>query len=1286
MTDNLRVGQVIEDADGRTSIIRYIGSITGAKGDYIGVELGEAIGKNDGSAKGQRYFECAPNYGLFMRSSAVLRILHESAAVPTSNMRSRGELSSSMTNDRDRAKLQTDTSVPRRLTLTTASPIPSASLQTTKAEPRDPTAQPALGRSRRSTSVTSATSSRAPTPIDRRFPVRPAVPSRTSGLHSRTTSVSSHASVQVLRQHNSTASVNAPNQRNPSAVSEQVSDNGVHSTRSHTIETNAQKHIDTTAAFARNGDLSETASADDDTGSQYSVSSSLAGNDVNIPGDDIDQTPRARRTGQAQSIQAPSMSVSAEVMKIGRNREIEALEAKIRIIERKRAQDRDKLKTLEKLQTERDRFENVVNKLQAKLQPQQQDLAELRRQLKESHAKLAEIEDTQIDHDSALEMATLDREVAEESAEALRTDLDSLKLRAEELEEEVKLLREENEELGKDVNETDRTSQGWLHLEKSNERLKEALVRLRDVTQAQEAELKNELKSVKDELKRLSAIEEQYNKIKAQLAQSDAIIDDLKQQLELAEGADGMIEELTEKNLTLTEQVEGLRTAVEDLESLKELNDELEFGHVEAEKQLQEELDRRDTMLLDYEKHSSQQRQKIVDYETTITKFRQLVASLQAHLEDIIASKDLTEAEAEELNMQARTLMELNSKLKNAASRTQVNAVELEMARFRAEQTVEHLELVRLFLLDDVKAPMEILDVLSGLRSTAFKAGLLHSLITEAHGPSANLQVHIVQYCDLRDKLLAVRSGCEKIMDFIRSCSTEELTWCRTGLRSLLPAEQTIDIHVHHATKENLRLADMHNDIAGYVVAMEDIQLHIGGGAPRDNQDVDSNITALLSRLDITDTLLISLQSISVSPTGREQHSLDSIIKAIHQSKNHASKTLAIINDLKSRQQGLNSEAAQDLEECSAACFALFSNSKSLALAHQQKHAVNEHDEVNSTGHSDHDIDIFGRIESLGVQISTLESRLATLHIRLTISPLPVVPLPDPTSSFVELAAQLRSSRDAKSSSSSDTGTIPDGLDTTARSEEANRSLHAAVALTAEQQLKISILETRMHDASAKAARLGEVENSLVAARNRETELVKQLNDAEAEILQLQQTMQLWKEEREERAKKDEEDSEKQRAEEEKRQIEGSEGLGAAGMAQLEALRAQVGGLQGAVRFLRQEDARRRYQSHSTSEHDDLDWLKQPLIPPIADRAAEEKRQECLKRGRVLFEDFVDIVCNARMVSVKASSAGGEAEDGKVERLKWRPLRQKTAWVNARQREVWEKWVSRADRYVKNSA
>ncbi len=76
-TASLSAGQKIELNDGRIAIVRYAGTTHFQTGDWVGVELDEATGKNDGSVKGERYFQCEQGYGMFLRPSGVRQVLED---------------------------------------------------------------------------------------------------------------------------------------------------------------------------------------------------------------------------------------------------------------------------------------------------------------------------------------------------------------------------------------------------------------------------------------------------------------------------------------------------------------------------------------------------------------------------------------------------------------------------------------------------------------------------------------------------------------------------------------------------------------------------------------------------------------------------------------------------------------------------------------------------------------------------------------------------------------------------------------------------------------------------------------------------------------------------------------------------------------------------------------------------------------------------------------------------------------------------------------------------------
>lgn len=66
---DFQVGQTVELQDGRIAKIHFTGETHFAAGDWLGVELDDASGKNDGAVQGQRYFDCKPGHGMFVRPS-----------------------------------------------------------------------------------------------------------------------------------------------------------------------------------------------------------------------------------------------------------------------------------------------------------------------------------------------------------------------------------------------------------------------------------------------------------------------------------------------------------------------------------------------------------------------------------------------------------------------------------------------------------------------------------------------------------------------------------------------------------------------------------------------------------------------------------------------------------------------------------------------------------------------------------------------------------------------------------------------------------------------------------------------------------------------------------------------------------------------------------------------------------------------------------------------------------------------------------------------------------------
>ena len=64
--DRFQPGQLVLIANKIEGVVRFVGTTHFARGVWVGVEIGVPKGRNDGSINGKRYFQCEPNYGLFV--------------------------------------------------------------------------------------------------------------------------------------------------------------------------------------------------------------------------------------------------------------------------------------------------------------------------------------------------------------------------------------------------------------------------------------------------------------------------------------------------------------------------------------------------------------------------------------------------------------------------------------------------------------------------------------------------------------------------------------------------------------------------------------------------------------------------------------------------------------------------------------------------------------------------------------------------------------------------------------------------------------------------------------------------------------------------------------------------------------------------------------------------------------------------------------------------------------------------------------------------------------------
>uniref|UniRef100_A0A0B8RZ09 Dynactin subunit 1 n=1 Tax=Philothamnus irregularis TaxID=1899461 RepID=A0A0B8RZ09_9SAUR len=372
--------------------------------------------------------------------------------------------------------------------------------------------------------------------------------------------------------------------------------------------------------------------------------------------------------------------------------QVRDLEEKLETLKMKRNEDKAKLKELEKYKIQLEQVQEWKSKMQEQQAELQKRLKEAKKEAKEALEAKERYMEEMADTADAIEMATLDKEMAEERAESLQQEVDSLKEKVEDLTMDLEILKHEIEEKG---SEGAASSYHVKQLEEQNGRLKEALVRMRDLSASEKQEHVKLQKHMEKKNVELEALRQQKDKLQEELKQAEGTIDELKEQVDAALGAEEMVETLTERNLDLEEKVRELRETVGDLEAMNEMNDELQENARETELELREQLDMATARVRESEKRVEAAQETVADYQQTIKKYRELTA----HLQDV--NRDLMSQQEASVERQQQPPPEMfDFKIKFAETKAHAKAIEMELRQMEVQQANRHVSLLTSFLPD----------------------------------------------------------------------------------------------------------------------------------------------------------------------------------------------------------------------------------------------------------------------------------------------------------------------------------------------------------------------------------------------------------------------------------------------------------------------------------------------------------------------------------------------------------------------------------------------------------
>lgn len=703
----VRVGQRVEVIGKDTQgTVAFVGTTHFSQGKWVGVVLDEKKGKNNGSVQGKTYFQCDDGCGIFVRTSQLVVLSggddteEEGSTTPSAS-----SSASTPASDKPRSRLpmfgklpqpkQYGSDIPRTPSLSSvslsSSPLYKTPSQTSlgksggskadlmKAESLGNVykASPKLNLSKVSSKVDCGDKSllRRPPSVssiestDSTISTPRAPTTRFTPLHKPVvpTSLRPSSTTTTTPTFSSTSSSSCKNDPQAKLPLGNTGKGGHRDDRTPSKESSPRADMKKGSSFVETNFV-ETLTP------QY--------------------TPGAPSSAM-QTLEDKVAALQAQQEMENLRGEIHDLNEKLETLRVKRAQDKDKLKEGEKMKLQVEQlleFKSRIMESQAQLQREMQKAKAEAREAIETRDR--HIEDTQ-ELSENVEMLTLDKEMAEEKAETLQLELDQAKERIEELTLDLEILKTEMNGGGASADGVANSLQ-VRQLEQQNSRLRETLVKMRDLSAHDKHELQRIQKDLETKKTEMADMSRAKEKLAAQVGQLEQTISDLQEQVDAALGAEEMVESLTDRNLNLDEKVAELLETVADLEAINDMNDQLQENARELELELREELDIANSRIREVMREREASNEVIVDQDATIKKFRELVQKQQEQ------NLDLRHALEKETNKPIGTPSEIiDFKKMFTETKAHSKAIDMELRRLEVAQANQHVAYLTQYMPDN---------------------------------------------------------------------------------------------------------------------------------------------------------------------------------------------------------------------------------------------------------------------------------------------------------------------------------------------------------------------------------------------------------------------------------------------------------------------------------------------------------------------------------------------------------------------------------------------------------
>lgn len=291
---------------------------------------------------------------------------------------------------------------------------------------------------------------------------------------------------------------------------------------------------------------------------------------------------------------------------------------------------------------------------------------------------------------------------------------------------------------------------------------------------------------------------------------------------------------------------------------------------------------------------------------------------------------------------------------------------------------------------------------------------------------------------------------------------------------------------------------------------------------------------------------------------------------------------------------------------------------------------------------------------SLSSKLNSTASQMQTFY-NLTSSLSQTIEFPSPPapSPWLLLAQKLKDEATNLAVNKSEVGRLKDEI------AEKNTAMAFREKLAEELTVKVEVLEKRVGESGGRREKVRELEGIIDIARAKEQDLLRHYKRLQQSVHELESERESWQKSAQSPIATAPNGS--------PLDPQNSSYSSPAAAQKIASLESEIVSLQSAVRYLRSAS-----QSHTLASS--LSFLSTPLLPPKPAPPTSLQSE-----AADVFKELLHIVTRPENQLVKLHAVKRE------DRLRWKPMRETTAWKVGKQKEEWERWKEWKTEVVKKA-